>query len=266
MIHRNEEQKTNCVRGINDMGKNDHILSQQLESVLKELTEGREESAATATIGQRANVPNLSGKLFKLIFKFWGVKIILIVALLVSIVSGSIWLFSGSTFKQESTTFVEHVQELSTLATSKAHVNVIIEQEDNKIFGKDIQLNLPGTKRELLLVVPATVIAGVDLKEISSNEIRINEKEKELEIVLPPATFLQDPAIQMDKVRTISDEGLFRGEIEWAEGFDLAAEAQEQVKEEAIEIGILQTAEKNAEKVLKEFFGNLGYSVKISFE
>lgn len=116
------------------------------------------------------------------------------------------------------------------------------------------------------MVVPATVIAGVDLKGISSNEIRINEKEKELEIVLPPARFLQDPAIQMDKVRTFSDEGLFRGEIEWAEGFDLAAEAQEQLKEEAKELGILQTAEKNAEKALKEFFGNLGYSVKISFE
>jgi hypothetical protein len=35
---------------------------------------------------------------------------------------------------------------------------------------------------------------------------------------------------------------------------------------ESKEIGLLQTAEKNAEKVLKEFFGNLGYTVEISFK
>ena len=70
----------------------------------------------------------------------------------------------------------------------------------------------------------------------------------------------------MDQVQTFSDEGLFREEIKWDEGFDLASVAQEQAKQEAVEIGLLQTAEKNAEKVLKEFFGNFGYTVNISFE
>jgi len=143
---------------------------------------------------------------------------------------------------------------------------VILEQEDNKIFGKDIQFNLPGTKQEILLVVPATVIAGVDLKEVTSSDIQVNEEEKEIEITLPRATLLQNPAIQMDQVQTFSDEGLFREEIKWDEGFDLASVAQEQAKQEAVEIGLLQTAEKNAEKVLKEFFGNFGYTVNISFE
>ena len=65
---------------------------------------------------------------------------------------------------------------------------MILEQEDNKIFGKDIQFNLPGTKQEILLVVPATVIAGVDLKEVTSSDIQVNEEEKEIEITLPRAT------------------------------------------------------------------------------
>ncbi|WP_449539230.1 DUF4230 domain-containing protein [Ferdinandcohnia sp. Marseille-Q9671] len=248
------------------MRKKDQLLSQQLESVLKEIKDGREETAAAATVGHRGRGFSFSGALFKLFFKYWGIKIILITALLVSSIAGGIWFFSSSSFKQESTTFVEQVQELATLATSEAYVKVIIEQEDNKIFGKDIQVNFPGTKREILLVVPATVIAGVDLKGISANDITLHEKDKVLEIVLPPATLIQEPAIQMDNVRTFSDEGLFRGKIEWAEGFNLAAEAQEQIKEEALEIGLLQSAETNAEKVLKEFFSNLGYSVKISFE
>lgn len=238
----------------------------QLEAILNELNKGKEESAAaTATVGRWKRNTNVSGILFKLIFKFWGVKIMFITLLLSIVTAGSIWLFYGSTFKKESTSFVEQVQELAILATAEAHVKVIIEQEDNKLFGKDITLNLPGTKRELLLVVPATVIAGVDLKGITSDDIKVNEKEKRLEIVLPHATLIQDPAIQMNKVRTFSDEGLFRGEIKWAEGFDLAAEAQEKVKEEVIELGLLQSAEESAEKVLQEFFGNLGYKVKLTF-
>lgn len=161
--------------------------------------------------------------------------------------------------------YVEHVQELSTLATAEAHVKVVIEQEDNKLFEKDISLNIPGTKREILLVVPATVIAGVDLKEITEEDMRIDDDVKKIEISLPHSTFIQEPAIQMEQVKAFSDEGLLRGEVEWKEGFDLVAEAQKQIKEEAHEIGLLQTAEKNAEKVLKEFFGNMGYSVTVTF-
>ena len=145
-------------------------------------------------------------------------------------------------------------------------MKVVIEQEDNKLFGNDISLNLPGTKRKILLIVPATVIAGVDLKEMTSDDIKVNEKEKELEIVLPRATFIQEPSIQMDSVKTFSEEGLFREEMKWNEGFDLAAVAQEQLKDEAMGIGLLESAEKNAEKVLNGFYSNLGYTVKLTFK
>ncbi|MEO4052937.1 DUF4230 domain-containing protein [Solibacillus sp. CAU 1738] len=246
------------------MSKKDEALT-QFESVLKELKKGEEESASTAVVGRSRGHANISGALFKLIFKLWGVKIFLFILLLIAIISGIAWSLSGSTLKKESTAFVEQVQELATLATAEAHIKVIIEEEDNKLFGNDISFNLPGTKREILLIVPATVIAGVDLKGITSDDIKINENEKELEIVLPRATLIQDPTLQMDSVKTFSDEGLFRGEVKWKEGIDLVAEAQEKAKDEAIEIGLLESAEKSAEKVLKGFFSNLGYTVKITF-
>lgn len=246
------------------MSKKDKALT-QFESVLEELKKGEAEIAATAVVERGRGNTNISGALFKLIFKLWGVKIFLFTLLLIAIISGVVWFSFGSTFKKESTTFVEQIQELATLATAEAHIKVIIEEEDNKLFGNDISINLPGTKREILLIVPATVIAGVDLKGITSDDIRINDNEKELEIVLPRATLIQDPTIQMDSVKTFSNEGIFRGEVQWKEGFDLAAEAQEEVKDEAIKIGLLESAEKSAEKVLKGFFNNLGYTVKITF-
>ena len=247
------------------MSKKDEALT-QIERVLKELKKGEEESAATAVVGQNRGNANISGALIKLVFKLWGFRIFLTVLLLVVIASGVTWLFFGSTFKKESTIAVEQVREIAKLATAEALVTVTIEEEDNKLFGKNISVNLPGTKRELLLVVPATVIAGVDLKGITSDDIKVNEDKKELEIVLPRATLIQEPAILMDHVKTISDEGLFRGEVKWDEGFDLAAEAQGDIKDEAIKIGLLESAEKSAEKVLKGFFGNLGYTVKLTFK
>lgn len=247
------------------MNKKDEAIL-QIETILKELKAGQEESTATATLGQKRKFPNPASAVFKLFFKFWGIRMIIAILLFASLVAGGFWLFSGSTFKKESTTFVEQVQDLATLATAEAHVKVIIDQEDNMLFGKEINWDIPGTKRKLLLVVPATVIAGVDLKEVTSEDIKINEKTKELQIALPAAQFIQDPAIQMDKVMTFSDEGLLRGEVKWKEGFDLAAEAQSQIEMEAVDMGILQTAEKNAEKVLNEFFSNLGYSVKVIYK
>lgn len=234
--------------------------------VLKELNESKNESAATALIGQSRSKKSISGALLKLTFKFWGRKILLIALFLIAITAGVTWLLSGSTVKKESTTFVEQVQQLATLATAEAHLKVIIEEEDNKLFGKDISLNIPGTKREILLIVPATVIAGVDFKSITSDAIKVDDEQKKLEITLPRATFIQEPAIQMDHIKTFSDEGLFRGEVKWDEGFDLAAVAQEEIKKEAVEIGLLETAEENAEKVLDNFFSNLGYTVKLTFK
>lgn len=240
------------------MSKKDEAIA-EIERVLAELKKGEKESAATAIVGQSRGNAKITGVFNKFL------KILFVILLLLVIAYGSVLLLNGSTFKKESTTFVEQIQELAMLATAEAHVTVTIEEKDNKLFGNNIPVNLPGTKRELLLIVPATVIAGVDLKELTSDDIKVNEDEKELEIVLPRATLIQEPAILMDRVKTISDEGLFRGEVKWDEGFDLAAVAQEEIKVEAVEIGLLESAEKSAEKVLEGFFGNLGYTVKLTF-
>uniref|UniRef100_A0A1S2M748 Uncharacterized protein n=1 Tax=Anaerobacillus isosaccharinicus TaxID=1532552 RepID=A0A1S2M748_9BACI len=59
--------------------------------------------------------------------------------------------------------------------------------------------------------------------------------------------------------------GLFRGDFKLNEGFERTAELQEKARQEAISIGLLVTAEKNAEKALKEFFKSIGYRVNVTF-
>ncbi|WP_041966268.1 DUF4230 domain-containing protein [Mesobacillus selenatarsenatis] len=233
------------------MDKQEKVIS-KLDELLTELRSGRKESSASL-----AAYPPRSSKLSTIS------RILIILLLIASSISAGFWYVTGSTGKAESTVFIEQVHGLATLATAEAHVKVILEQEDNELFGEKINFNLPGTKRELLLIVPATVIAGVDLQAIDKKDLKVDEENKTVEILLPQAQFIQEPSVKMDEVRTFSDEGLFRGKVQWDQGFDLAAVAQKQIKQEAIAAGVLQKADKNAETVLKEFFGHLGYKVII---
>jgi hypothetical protein len=233
------------------MDKQEKVIS-KLDELLTELRTGREESSASlAAHSARSS-------------KFSTISRVLIIFLFAaSVIGAGFWYVTGSTGKAESTVFIEQVRGLATLATAEAHVKVILEHEDNELLGEKINFNIPGTKRELLLIVPATVIAGVDLQSINEEDIKVDDEKKIVEIALPHAEFIQEPSIKMDEVRTFSDEGLFRGKVQWDQGFDLAAVAQEQIKQEAIDAGVLQKADKNAETVLKEFFGLLGYKVVI---
>ncbi|WP_214824083.1 DUF4230 domain-containing protein [Exiguobacterium sp. s28] len=186
--------------------------------------------------------------------------------LIVLLASMATWFFVGNASKDKSSVTVNQIREIATLATAEAHIETTIEEENNELLGIKLPFNLAGTKQKILLVVPGTVIAGVDLKEITSEDIDVNEEEKKLDIVLPKASFLQEPAIDMNDVSYVSDEGFLRGEVTFDEGTDLMKKAQKNIKDEAVEIGLLVTAEQNAEKFLIGFFDNLGYEVSVTFE
>lgn len=239
----------------------------QLERLLVELKASQQQSAATIAVDYNSRSFSTPKRRSKYFLKTSGLKIILVILGFLVIAVGGFWLFSGNPFKQDSVTFVEQVKELSTLATAEARMKTVLQEKDNKILGKNIPFNLdlPGTKREILLIVPATVIAGVDLKGITSKDMIIDEETKEIDITLPHAELIQEPSVQMDKIQTFVDGGLFRDDVKWDEGYALVDKAQKQISQEAISEGLLTTAEKNAEKVLKEFFKNIGYTVNVTF-
>lgn len=251
------------------MKKRDDEVLAQLDAIMNELKEGKRQSASTAAVNYSGS--GLTFKTFMMLgFKKWYLKILLSLLFLVVagtlIGIGSYKLFSGTSQHVEKGSFIEHMKELSTLATSQAYVKAVIEKEDNQLFGKEITTNFPGTKRKLLLVVPGTVTAGVDLQNLKEDHITIDEDNKKIDILLAHAAIIQEPSLQFEEIQTYSVEGIFREEVEWEEAYELAAEASNLVKEEAIAQGLLQMAEKNADKTLKEFFSQLGYEVTVKYE
>lgn len=241
----------------------------EIERLLKELKAQQEETAVTVEMdGQRQSSKWRVGKI---IFSLWKRPFILIALFIILLVAAlpiatMYVLKSGSTFTEQKGVFLERVQQLNELATAEAYTKVIVERQDNTLFGQSIGLDLPGTKRQLLVVIPGSVKAGVELSEIMDEDVVIDEEKKTVKLALPPAKFLGGPEIYFDQVEVYSYEGLFREKANIEEAYELAEDAKKQIMIETTEQGVLQMAEENAEKTLREMFSFAGYDVTIDFK
>ncbi|MDJ0330343.1 DUF4230 domain-containing protein [Planococcus sp. S3-L1] len=194
------------------------------------------------------------------------VLIVVLLLLLVALPLGAFWMIKGSTFTESKGAFLEQIQDLNELSTAEAFSKVIIEREDNSLFGQEIGLDLPGTKRQLLVVIPGSVRAGIDFSKVSEDDIVLDEDAQTATLTLPPAEFLGGPELFMDQVEVYSYEGLFRSGADISEAYELAEEAKKLMLQETEGQGVLQTAEDNAARSVQEMFGLVNYDVTVEFE
>lgn len=195
------------------------------------------------------------------------ILIIVVLLLLVALPLGTWWMISqGSTATESKSAFLERMQDLNELSTAEAYSKVIIKREDNKIFGQEIGIDLPGTKRELLVVVPGSVRAGIDFSGITEDDIKVDEEAKTAVLTLPKADFLGGPELFMDQVEIYNNEGLLAGGRDFPEAYELAEEAKQMMLEETRGQGVLELAEKNAARSVEEMFNLVDYDVTVEFE
>lgn len=194
------------------------------------------------------------------------VLIVVVLLLLVALPLGTWWMIQGSTATESKGAFLERMQDLNELSTAEAFSKVIIEREDNAVFGREIGLDLPGTKRQLLVVIPGSVRAGIDFSEITEQDIVLDEEAKTATLTLPKADFLGGPELFMDQVEVYSYEGLFRGGGDISEAYELADEAKKLMLEETRGQGVLELAEQNAARSVEEMFQLVDYDVTVEFE
>lgn len=172
----------------------------------------------------------------------------------------------GSTLAEQKNAFVEKVQEISQLTTAEAHTKVLVERTDNELFGRSINIDFPGTKRNMLIIIPGSVKAGIDLRSITESDMIVDEENKHIQLTVPAAQFLGSAELDLENAEVYSSEGLFRAKAGIQEGYHLANEAKKLIMEEAAEQGVLQWAETNAEKTLKELFLFAGYRLELQFK
>lgn len=252
---------------------NDEQKLKEIEKLLKELKASDAESAVTVeeAYGRPKKRRRSLWSILMLFFSLWR-KSFLIIAFIVILLVAALPFIAfylvkqGSTFTEQKTSFVEQIKDLNELATAEAYTKVIIERQDNELFGQSIGLDIPGTKRQLLVVIPGTIKAGVDFSTLSEKDIDLNETNKTAKLTLPKPEFLGGAEIFFDQVEVYSYEGVFRQKADIKEGYDIAEEAKKLIREESAGQGVLETAERNAEQTLKEMFSFAGYDVTIQFE
>jgi hypothetical protein len=245
------------------MNEEEKLSKSDLDYIVNQLKQTQKETASTIA-AQPARPIHLFPK-FQLVKSWiWRIGIVVIVSLVI-LFAGYVYFQKGETLK--STSAVESIQKLATLATAQAHIKTIVSKEDNKLFGKSIPLDIPGSKRTLFFVVPGEVTAGVDLENLTKKDITLDTDKKAIHITLPHATFVQEPYIDLKKIQPYSDEGIFRSSVtNWDDGSQLADLAQQKIKKEARQFGLLKIAEDNARIALQEFFENLNYTVTVTFK
>ncbi|BAU26726.1 uncharacterized protein DUF4230 [Aneurinibacillus soli] len=176
------------------------------------------------------------------------------------IVVGNKWISTPDMNRQ---TVIEEVRELSYLTTAEAVVTTTLTGEDAYKF---YDMELPGTKRVVHMDVPAKLLVGINLKQLTANDISIDQINKQITIILPHAGFLQEPNIDMDKVKLFSESGMFRRDLSPSEQQELLVQARGKLEQEAAESGVIQTAEDRAVRVLQQIYKPVGYHVNVAFQ
>lgn len=247
------------------MSKNQRI--KEIEKLLEELKAQDEVAVTLESVQPRSSGFGQSGTLFKSMWKrkmLWFITALIV--LIVAVPFITLWAIKGSTFTENKGAFLERIQSINELATAEAYTKVVIKRQDNKIFGQEIGLELPGTKRQLLVVIPGSVKAGIDFSKVQAEDIILDEEAKTATLTLPKAEFLGGPEILFDQVEVFSYEGLFREKADITEAYELATEAEKLMIEETTEQGVLQLAEENAARSVSEMFSLVDYDVTVEFE
>jgi hypothetical protein len=152
-------------------------------------------------------------------------------------------------------TVVLAVRDLSRLESESYHVEKVVELTDaqSKLFG------MVEAKDAILLVAVGDVVAGVDLSKMSDADVRTDEVAHSVRVTLPaPEVF----SASLDEGQTHVYErrtDVLASRNEKLEGL-ARSEAEKQMRQAAIDGGILARAKVSAERTVRGLLRSLGYT------
>jgi hypothetical protein len=172
-------------------------------------------------------------------------------ALACAVIAWAIFWRSGRHIDLSRPTVVQHVQQLQRLETVVYSMEKIVSgSQENRYLPQF----LAGDR--MLLIVYGEVTAGVDLAQLDVEALRIANGA--VEITMPAADIF---STRIDNARTrvyARETGLFSSPDPNLES-DVRREAERQVRQAALDGGILRTAAANARTTLTTFLKGLGF-------
>ena len=164
-----------------------------------------------------------------------------------------IFLFLLSACKEKTASPVDTVamlREIDELATTEYTITKVVKASDNGTWFK------PGN-RKILITTEATVKAGIDMKEITEKDI--SRSGKTITIHLPPPRILS-VNIPPEKIKVEFEKvTLFRDPFTGKERNDLMIQAEKQIRNSGIELGIIEQAKVNTQLLLSRVLMQTGF-------
>lgn len=167
-------------------------------------------------------------------------------------------LFSCGKEEKAERNIVQAIQQTGKLVTAEYTLSKMVKARDNQTWYKI-------GDRRILISTEASVKAGVDLQTLSAADVEISEET--IRVKLPSAQIFS-VSIPPEKIRVLyQDVSFFRSRFTAAERESLLRQAEAQVKSVADSLGILQTAQKNAELFIRNLLQQGDYkTITIEFK
>lgn len=202
---------------------------------------------------------------------FWLPGILAGIVLTLAAIGIAVWAFAGLGVMQlgslmrggamhitiDQPTVVRQIRGLQRLETVSYTMDKIVSGERENPILPQI---LAGDR--LLLVVHGEAIAGVDLAKLKPGDVTVSGDS--VRVHLPPAEIFTT-SLDNAKTRVYSrDTGLFSSPDPNLEG-EVRAEAERQLRNAALDDGILKTADANARQTVTNILKGLGFvNVEVS--
>lgn len=153
----------------------------------------------------------------------------------------------------------EKIVRLMELSTVKYNYTNVVEYE-NKVQLSGI--NIPFTNKKFILKYSGYIKAGVDL-----NTIQVNLKDKDaVEITMDKAEIFEN-VISEEDVYFFDEKDSIFNKLSFKDLYVVLIEEKEKMKEEVLEKGILNDAEKNGEEIITSLLEGMGFNnVTINFK
>lgn len=142
------------------------------------------------------------------------------------------------------------LREMSDLATVEYTVTKVIKAADNKTWFKV-------GNRKILMSCEAHIKAGIDMSAINKNNFKVSDKSIEVTLPEPKIISISIPA---EGIKTEYEEtGAFRDKFTSQDRDNLAAQAEQKIKQSIGSLGILTQAKVNTSMFVTNFLKKLGY-------
>ncbi len=160
------------------------------------------------------------------------------------------WLAACRPAVPEPQETIAALQQLNQLATAEYVFTKTLQASDELTWYKV-------GDRKILINVRAGVKAGVDLSQLSVNDIDVTGKG--IKITMPPATILSINIKPEDVSVAYQQTGFFRDQFSPAEVNEVMRVGERQIMEAAAKTDILKQADNNAALLIDKTLRQLGY-------